>query len=46
MTSPSGPQRIRELFRQPGIIRSLGAHDVNQLLGVDRFLQLRRDLES
>src|SRR5438445_12717936 len=28
MQKSNGPQRIRELLSQPGIIRSLGAHDV------------------
>jgi len=28
MTKPNGPQQIRELLARPGIIRSLGAHDV------------------
>jgi 2-methylisocitrate lyase-like PEP mutase family enzyme len=28
MRKANGPQRLRELMRQPGIIRSLGAHDV------------------
>lgn len=28
MTKPSGPSRIRQLLAQPGIIRSLGVHDV------------------
>jgi 2-methylisocitrate lyase-like PEP mutase family enzyme len=28
MTKPNGPRQIRELLARPGIIRSLGAHDV------------------
>jgi hypothetical protein len=28
MSPNSGPKRLRELLKQPGIIRSLGAHDV------------------
>jgi 2-methylisocitrate lyase-like PEP mutase family enzyme len=28
MSPNSGPRRLRELLKQPGIIRSLGAHDV------------------
>src|SRR5271165_6107531 len=28
MSPKSGPKRLRELLKQPGIIRSLGAHDV------------------
>jgi hypothetical protein len=27
MSPNSGPKRLRELLKQPGIIRSLGAHD-------------------
>ena len=32
----NGPQRIRQLLAQPGIIRSLGAHDVFTALIVER----------
>src|SRR5215471_7577640 len=28
MSTKTGPKRLRELLKQPGIIRSLGAHDV------------------
>jgi 2-methylisocitrate lyase-like PEP mutase family enzyme len=35
MTNP-GPKRIRELLSQPGIIRSLGAHDVFTALIVEQ----------
>src|SRR5438270_10670790 len=33
---PTGPQRIRELLSRPGIIRSLGAHDVFTALIVEQ----------
>ena len=36
MTKLSGPARIRELLKQPGIIRSLGAHDVFTALIVEQ----------
>jgi 2-methylisocitrate lyase-like PEP mutase family enzyme len=36
MSSFSGPQRIRQLLAQPGIIRSLGAHDVFTALIVEQ----------
>ena len=35
-TSTSGPKRFRELLAQPGIIRSLGAHDVFTALIVEQ----------
>jgi methylisocitrate lyase len=36
MTKPNGPKRIRELLARPGIIRSLGAHDVFTALIVEQ----------
>jgi 2,3-dimethylmalate lyase len=36
MQKTSGPKRIRELLAQPGIIRSLGAHDVFTALLVEQ----------
>jgi 2-methylisocitrate lyase-like PEP mutase family enzyme len=36
MHKTSGPKRIRELLAQPGIIRSLGAHDVFTALLVEQ----------
>jgi 2-methylisocitrate lyase-like PEP mutase family enzyme len=36
MTTNSGPRRARELLRKPGIIRSLGAHDVLTALIVEQ----------
>src|ERR671936_595595 len=36
MKKPNGPKRIRELLAKPGIIRSLGAHDVFTALIVER----------
>lgn len=36
MRKSSGPARIRELLNQPGIIRSLGAHDVFTALIVEQ----------
>src|SRR5437764_1462055 len=36
MKKLNGPQRIRQLLAQPGIIRSLGAHDVFTALIVER----------
>jgi 2-methylisocitrate lyase-like PEP mutase family enzyme len=36
MSSNSGPKRLRELLKQPGIIRSLGAHDVFTALIVEQ----------
>jgi 2,3-dimethylmalate lyase len=36
MRKTSGPKRIRELLAQPGIIRSLGAHDVFTALLVEQ----------
>ena len=36
MKSFNGPQRIRQLLSQPGIIRSLGAHDVFTALIVEQ----------
>ena len=36
MTKLRGPARIRELLKQPGIIRSLGAHDVFTALIVEQ----------
>src|SRR5205809_1540729 len=36
MRTTNGPQRLRELLAQPGIIRSLGAHDVFTALIVDQ----------
>jgi 2-methylisocitrate lyase-like PEP mutase family enzyme len=36
MNLKSGPKRLRELLRQPGIIRSLGAHDVFTALIVEQ----------
>jgi 2-methylisocitrate lyase-like PEP mutase family enzyme len=36
MTKTTGPQRIRQLLAQPGIIRSLGAHDVFSALIVEQ----------
>src|SRR5258707_15725522 len=36
MSPKSGPKRLRELLKQPGIIRSLGAHDVFTALIVER----------
>jgi 2,3-dimethylmalate lyase len=36
MSPKSGPKRLRELLKQPGIIRSLGAHDVFTALIVEQ----------
>ncbi len=36
MRTTSGPERLRELLAQPGIIRSLGAHDVFTALIVEQ----------
>jgi methylisocitrate lyase len=36
MKTHTGPQRLRELLAQPGIIRSLGAHDVFTALIVEQ----------
>lgn len=36
MSKPSGPARVRKLLNQPGIIRSLGAHDVFTALIVEQ----------
>src|SRR5271154_7165610 len=36
MSSKSGPKRLRELLQQPGIICSLGAHDVFTALIVEQ----------
>jgi 2-methylisocitrate lyase-like PEP mutase family enzyme len=36
MKAISGPKRIRQLLRKPGIIRSLGAHDVFSALIVEQ----------
>src|SRR6516164_4400838 len=36
MSPNSGPKRLRELLKQPGIIRSLGAHDVFSALIVEQ----------
>jgi 2-methylisocitrate lyase-like PEP mutase family enzyme len=36
MSLKSGPKRLRELLNQPGIIRSLGAHDVFTALIVEQ----------
>jgi methylisocitrate lyase len=36
MSPKSGPKRLRELLKQPGIIRSLGAHDVFAALIVEQ----------
>jgi 2-methylisocitrate lyase-like PEP mutase family enzyme len=36
MSTPTGPQRIRQLLAKPGIIRSLGAHDVFTALIVEQ----------
>src|SRR5919201_1004791 len=36
MKKPNGPKRIRELLAKPGIIRSLGAHDVFTALIVEQ----------
>src|SRR5215467_12974144 len=36
MSTKSGPKRLRELLKQPGIIRSLGAHDVFTALIVEQ----------
>src|ERR1051325_11142390 len=36
MTTTSGPQLIRKLLQKPGIIRSLGAHDVFTALIVEQ----------
>src|SRR5262245_57500399 len=36
MNSCNGPKRIRELLANPGIIRSLGAHDVFSALIVEQ----------
>jgi methylisocitrate lyase len=36
MGGKSGPKRFRELLKQPGIIRSLGAHDVFTALSVEQ----------
>ena len=36
MSPKPGPKRLRELLKQPGIIRSLGAHDVFSALIVEQ----------
>src|SRR5260221_14009624 len=36
MSLKSGPKRFRQLLNQPGIIRSLGAHDVFTALIVEQ----------
>src|SRR5258708_12835838 len=36
MSLKSGPKRFRQLLNQPGIIRSLGAHDVFMALIVEQ----------
>ena len=36
MSPKSGPKRLRELLQQPGIISSLGAHDVFTALIVEQ----------
>ena len=36
MSKSSGPARVRELLNRPGIIRSLGAHDVFAALIVEQ----------
>jgi len=36
VVSKSGPKRLRELLNQPGLIRSLGAHDVFTALIVEQ----------
>src|SRR5438132_14334258 len=36
MRTTNGPERLRELLAQPGIIRSLGAHDVFTALIVEQ----------
>src|SRR5207247_11223156 len=36
MKNVNGPKRLRELLAQPGIIRSLGAHDVFTALIVEQ----------
>jgi 2-methylisocitrate lyase-like PEP mutase family enzyme len=36
MSPKSGPKRLRELLKQPGIIRSLGAHDVFSAMIVEQ----------
>jgi methylisocitrate lyase len=36
MNKSNGPRRVRELLQQPGIIRSLGAHDVFTALIVEQ----------
>ena len=36
MSPKSGPKRLRELLKEPGIIRSLGAHDVFTALIVEQ----------
>src|SRR5438067_2827175 len=36
MSKPNGPKRLRELLLQPGMIRSLGAHDVLTARMVER----------
>src|SRR6266478_3853065 len=36
MRTTNGPKRLRELLAQPGIIRSLGAHDVFTVLIVEQ----------
>src|SRR5436309_9120192 len=36
MKKLNGPQRIRQLLAQPGVIRSLGAHDVFTALIVEQ----------
>src|SRR5437762_796072 len=36
MSKPNGPKRLRELLLQPGMIRSLGAHDVFTALMVEQ----------
>jgi len=42
MSPNSGPKRLRELLKQPGIIRSLGAHDVFTALIVEQAGAVRR----
>src|SRR5881296_4602256 len=36
MRTTNGPERLRELLSQPGLIRSLGAHDVFTALIVEQ----------
>ena len=36
MSKPNGPKRLRQLLLQPGMIRSLGAHDVFTALMVEQ----------